>query len=72
VGKLLREQNPRCPPGGHLGFRAVLVFETNLPHVKSNPQNKIQINLPIGSCIQDVHLVAILDFGVLVFERNLL
>jgi hypothetical protein len=35
--KLRIEQNPRCPPGGHLGFWAALVFESNFPLVDLNP-----------------------------------
>jgi hypothetical protein len=54
--------------GGHLGFWAALVFERKLLLMKPNPQKKFQVNLPICFCIspeykiQDVHLVAILDF----------
>jgi hypothetical protein len=35
------EQNPRCPPGGHLEFWAAMVFEKNLRLVKPNPQKII-------------------------------
>jgi hypothetical protein len=37
--KLRIEQNPRCPPGGHLGFWVALVLERNLladPNHKTN------------------------------------
>jgi hypothetical protein len=64
-----RIPNPRCPPGGHLGFGAALVFERNAQPI-------IQVNLPIYSCVTVQNTKSKMStwrpfWAALVFERNL-